>query len=64
MTHQSCKIGCVYKTPFHKSGHVYRYRYRYSIEPKKVNSLNITEFLLKVHVRGKGKIVCMLKMLM
>ena len=23
MTHQSCKIGCVYKTPFRKSGHIY-----------------------------------------
>ena len=23
MPHQSCKIGCVYKTPFRKSGHIY-----------------------------------------
>ena len=23
MTHQSSKIGCVYKTPFRKSGHIY-----------------------------------------
>ena len=25
MPHQSCKIGCVYKTPFHKSGHIYSF---------------------------------------
>ena len=24
MTHQSCKIGCVYKTPICKSGHKYK----------------------------------------
>ena len=23
MTHQSCKIGCMYKTSFHKSGYIY-----------------------------------------
>ena len=23
MLFQSCKIGCTYKTPFHKSGHIY-----------------------------------------
>ena len=30
MPHQSCKIRCMYKTPYRKSGHIYALTYVYT----------------------------------
>ena len=48
---QSCKIGCVYKTPFHKSGytHARMYARTHARTHKHTHTHEITALVLKFH---------------